>query len=31
MGTLIVTAKGQVTLRNDLLEHLGVQCGYKFT
>jgi hypothetical protein len=24
MSTLTVTAKGQVTLRKDLLEHLGV-------
>ena len=29
MGTLTVTAKGQVTLRKDLLEHLGVQPGEK--
>jgi AbrB family looped-hinge helix DNA binding protein len=29
MGTLTVTAKGQVTLRKDLLEHLGVQPGDK--
>jgi bifunctional DNA-binding transcriptional regulator/antitoxin component of YhaV-PrlF toxin-antitoxin module len=27
--TLTVTAKGQVTLRRDLLEHLGVQPGEK--
>jgi len=27
MTTLTVTAKGQVTLRKDLLEHLGVQPG----
>lgn len=27
MSTLTVTAKGQVTLRKDLLEHLGVQPG----
>ena len=27
MSTLIVTAKGQVTLRKDLLEHLGVRPG----
>lgn len=29
MTTLTVTAKGQVTLRKDLLEHLGVQPGEK--
>jgi bifunctional DNA-binding transcriptional regulator/antitoxin component of YhaV-PrlF toxin-antitoxin module len=29
MSTLTVTAKGQVTLRRDLLEHLGVQPGEK--
>lgn len=29
MGTLTVTAKGQVTLRKDLLEHLGVHPGDK--
>ena len=27
MGTLTVTAKGQVTLRKELLKHLGVQPG----
>jgi AbrB family looped-hinge helix DNA binding protein len=27
MSTLTVTAKGQVTLRKELLEHLGVQPG----
>jgi len=27
MTTLTVTAKGQVTLRKDLLRHLGVQPG----
>jgi AbrB family looped-hinge helix DNA binding protein len=27
MSTLTVTAKGQVTLRKDVLEHLGVQPG----
>jgi AbrB family looped-hinge helix DNA binding protein len=27
MATLTVTAKGQVTLRKDLLEHLGVHPG----
>jgi AbrB family looped-hinge helix DNA binding protein len=31
MGTLTVTAKGQVTLRKDLLEHLGVHPGEKIT
>jgi AbrB family looped-hinge helix DNA binding protein len=31
MSTLTVTAKGQVTLRKDLLEHLGVQPGEKIT
>ena len=31
MGTLTVTAKGQVTLRKDLLEHLGVRPGEKFS
>ena len=31
MGTLKVTAKGQVTLRKDLLEHLGVHPGEKIT
>ena len=29
MGTLTVTAKGQVTLRKDILKHLGVQPGEK--
>lgn len=29
MKTLTVTAKGQVTLRKDLLEHMGVQPGDK--
>jgi AbrB family looped-hinge helix DNA binding protein len=29
MTTLTVTAKGQVTLRKDLLEHLGVHPGDK--
>jgi AbrB family looped-hinge helix DNA binding protein len=29
MTTLTVTAKGQVTLRKDLLKHLGVQPGEK--
>jgi len=31
MGTLTVTAKGQVTLRKDLLKHLGVHPGEKIT
>ena len=31
MSTLTVTAKGQVTLRKDLLKHLGVQPGEKIT
>lgn len=29
MSTLSVTAKGQVTLRKDLLKHLGVRPGDK--
>jgi bifunctional DNA-binding transcriptional regulator/antitoxin component of YhaV-PrlF toxin-antitoxin module len=29
MPTLTITAKGQVTLRKDLLKHLGVQPGQK--
>jgi bifunctional DNA-binding transcriptional regulator/antitoxin component of YhaV-PrlF toxin-antitoxin module len=29
MKTLTVTAKGQVTLRRDLLKHLGVEPGQK--
>ncbi|MSP01686.1 MAG: AbrB/MazE/SpoVT family DNA-binding domain-containing protein [Acetobacteraceae bacterium] len=29
MTTLTVTAKGQVTLRKDLLQHLGIQPGDK--
>lgn len=29
MGTLTVTVKGQVTLRKDILKHLGVQPGEK--
>ena len=29
MSKLTVTAKGQVTLRKDLLEHLGVRRGEK--
>jgi AbrB family looped-hinge helix DNA binding protein len=31
MPTLTVTAKGQVTLRKDILEHLGVRPGEKIT
>jgi AbrB family looped-hinge helix DNA binding protein len=31
MSTLTVTAKGQVTLRKDLLQHLGVHPGEKVT
>jgi AbrB family looped-hinge helix DNA binding protein len=31
MNTLTVTAKGQVTLRKDLLQHLGVHPGEKVT
>ena len=31
MGTLTVTAKGQVTLRKDVLKHLGVHPGEKVT
>ena len=31
MRTLTVTAKGQVTLRKDLLTHLGVRPGEKIT
>jgi bifunctional DNA-binding transcriptional regulator/antitoxin component of YhaV-PrlF toxin-antitoxin module len=31
MGTLTVTAKGQVTLRKDLLKHLGVHPGAQIT
>jgi AbrB family looped-hinge helix DNA binding protein len=31
MSTLTVTAKGQVTLRKDLLKHLGVGPGEKIT
>jgi AbrB family looped-hinge helix DNA binding protein len=29
MSTLTVTAKGQVTLRKDVLQHLGVRPGQK--
>ena len=31
MSTLTVTAKGQVTLRKDILQHLGVRPGEKVT
>jgi AbrB family looped-hinge helix DNA binding protein len=31
MTTLTITAKGQVTLRKDVLEHLGVHPGEKIT
>jgi bifunctional DNA-binding transcriptional regulator/antitoxin component of YhaV-PrlF toxin-antitoxin module len=31
MSTLTVTANGQVTLRKDLLKHLGVQPGGKIS
>jgi AbrB family looped-hinge helix DNA binding protein len=31
MGTLTVTVKGQVTLRKDILKHLGVQPGDKIS
>jgi bifunctional DNA-binding transcriptional regulator/antitoxin component of YhaV-PrlF toxin-antitoxin module len=31
MTTLTITAKGQVTLRKDLLQHLGVQPGEKIS
>lgn len=31
MSTLTVTAKGQVTLRKDVLQHLGVQPGDRIT
>jgi len=31
MSTLTITAKGQVTLRADLLKHLGVHPGEKIT
>jgi bifunctional DNA-binding transcriptional regulator/antitoxin component of YhaV-PrlF toxin-antitoxin module len=29
--TLTVTAKGQITLRKDLLQHLGIHAGAKLT
>jgi bifunctional DNA-binding transcriptional regulator/antitoxin component of YhaV-PrlF toxin-antitoxin module len=31
MSALVITAKGQITLRSDLLEHLGVRPGGKLT
>lgn len=31
MGTLTVTAKGQITFRKDLLQHLGVHSGELLT
>ena len=31
MSTLTITVKGQVTLRADLLKHLGVRLGEKIT
>jgi hypothetical protein len=31
MSTLTITAKGQVTLRKDLLQHLGVHPGEQIT
>jgi antitoxin PrlF len=31
VGTLVVTPKGQVTLRRDFLKHLGVRPGGKVT
>ena len=31
MSTLTVTAKGQVTLRKDVLEHIGVKPGEKIS
>ena len=31
MSTLTVTAKGQVTLRKDLLKHMGVHPGEKIS
>ena len=31
MSTLTITAKAQVTLRKDILRHLGVQPGEKIT
>jgi AbrB family looped-hinge helix DNA binding protein len=31
MSTLVVTPKGQVTLRKDILKHLGIRPGAKIT
>jgi hypothetical protein len=31
MSALVIAAKGQITLRSDLLEHLGVRPGGKLT
>lgn len=31
MSTLTITAKGQITLRKDLLQHLGVHPGEKIS
>jgi AbrB family looped-hinge helix DNA binding protein len=31
MNTIIVTPKGQITLRKDILKHLGVRPGEKIT
>jgi AbrB family looped-hinge helix DNA binding protein len=31
MSTLTITAKGQLTLRKDILKHLGVHAGEKVT
>lgn len=31
MSSLTVTAKGQVTLRKDLLQHLGIHIGERIT
>lgn len=31
MPTLTVTARGQVTLRKDILQHLGIQPGQKIS
>jgi AbrB family looped-hinge helix DNA binding protein len=31
MGTLTITAKGQITLHKDLLKHLGIHPGEKIT
>ena len=31
MATLTVTAKGQISLRKDVLQHLGISVGSKIT